>query len=426
MFERAEEAAAKRLERFDWAFGPGQVERELARVKRRIRRRRITRAAFGAAASVGVLVVGLVALRSHLPVASQPRASTSRTPSSSSSSPSPSSATMTLDDGSIIRPGPGARVIAREIAAHRVRVALEMGGAAFDIVHRPERELTVEVGAVHVRVLGTQFSVDRVGARAHVHVLHGHVRVAWAIPGRPGRPEDEQRRDLFTGDDGTFPDSDGNSDDGHDRESDGDGYDDAAAAAGIDDAVSDRPAELNRRSDRPAAAQTAEAKHERWHAARGAAGGASRGWRRLARAGGYREAYDLMVAGGPQSVRDDVDDLLLASDAARLSGHPARALPYLDRVVDRHAPDDRAPMAAFTRGRIFMTLGRSGDAAASFERALDLGARGSLHENALARAVEAHSKAGNGARAAGLARTYVARYPAGRWRNAVRTYGGLD
>jgi transmembrane sensor len=125
-------------------------------------------------------------------------------------------------------------------------------------------------------------------------------------------------------------------------------------------------------------------------------------------------------------VHDNVDDLLLAADAARLSGHPARALPYLNRVLERHAHDDRAPMAAFTRGRILMTLGQPGEAGESFDRAMTLGAQGSLHENALARAVEAYSRAGNTTRAAKLAQSYAERYPEGRWRAAVRAHGGVD
>jgi hypothetical protein len=125
-------------------------------------------------------------------------------------------------------------------------------------------------------------------------------------------------------------------------------------------------------------------------------------------------------------VKDNVDDLLLASDAARLSGHAADAVSYLERVVKNHAGDERAPLAAFTEGRILSDLARPADAARAFESAMALGAEGSLHENALAHAVEAYGKAGNKALAQKQARAYLARYPHGRWESLVRAAGALD
>jgi len=134
----------------------------------------------------------------------------------------------------------------------------------------------------------------------------------------------------------------------------------------------------------------------------------------------------LIERGGSKAVRDEVADLLLAADAARLSGHPAAALPFLSRVLASHSRDARAPMAAFTKGRLLLNLGRAAEGAAAFERALALGAQGSLRENALARAVESRGRAGDGARAASLAQDYVREYPRGRWLASVRAYGGLD
>jgi transmembrane sensor len=125
-------------------------------------------------------------------------------------------------------------------------------------------------------------------------------------------------------------------------------------------------------------------------------------------------------------VHDTVDDLLLAADAARLSGHAAEALSFFERITAHHADDGRAPMAAFSSGRVLLTLARIPEAAKAFEKAIDLGAEEPLRENAVARAVEAHAQAGEASRATALARTYLERYPAGRWVSVMQVYAAQD
>jgi hypothetical protein len=69
-------------------------------------------------------------------------------------------------------------------------------------------------------------------------------------------------------------------------------------------------------------------------------------------------------------------------------------------------------------------LGRPGEAAAAFARARAAG--GPLAEDALAREVEAASRAGDTTRSRELAREYQTLYPKGRRTKAVSKFGGLD
>jgi transmembrane sensor len=118
-----------------------------------------------------------------------------------------------------------------------------------------------------------------------------------------------------------------------------------------------------------------------------------------------------------------VEDLLLAADAARLSGHPADAVGYLEQLLSAHPNDSRAAAAAFTAGRLYLGLQRFAEAAAAFEKTLSLDPDSALHENALARSVEAYAKAGDSVVAERNAKLYLERYPNGTWVNAVKTFG---
>lgn len=103
---------------------------------------------------------------------------------------------------------------------------------------------------------------------------------------------------------------------------------------------------------------------------------------------------------------------MLAADVARKAGHPAAALPYLRRVLDNHPKNSRAPLAAFTIGRIEFDRHSYRAAAKSFARVRQMGAP-SLVEHALAREVEAWAAAGELGRAKRHARDYLSRYPQG-------------
>jgi len=110
-----------------------------------------------------------------------------------------------------------------------------------------------------------------------------------------------------------------------------------------------------------------------------------------------------------------------------LSHHPTEALAPLRRVVERHAKDPRAALAAFTLGRVLLDeLGQPREGAGAFARARTLAPGGPLAEDALAREVEAMSRAGEVARARSLAVEYEATYPSGARLRAVRRHGGLE
>jgi transmembrane sensor len=123
-----------------------------------------------------------------------------------------------------------------------------------------------------------------------------------------------------------------------------------------------------------------------------------------------------------QTQRSDPDDsetLMEAADAARLSHHPKAALGFLRSVVSSHATSPLAPQAAFMSGQLLERLGVPLEAADAFKTARELAPAGSLAEDALAREVEAWSKAGRIAEARRSARVYEQRYPGGRWLRAI-------
>jgi transmembrane sensor len=129
---------------------------------------------------------------------------------------------------------------------------------------------------------------------------------------------------------------------------------------------------------------------------------------------------------GPNAVRDEPGDLLLAADVARLGGHPEKAVAPLSAVVSSHAGDSRAPLAAFTLGRTLLDqLGRPREAADAFAAARRLDSHGALAQDALAREVESWSHAGEATLAHERATDYVTRYPNGRRLAAVKRLGGL-
>jgi transmembrane sensor len=150
-------------------------------------------------------------------------------------------------------------------------------------------------------------------------------------------------------------------------------------------------------------------------------------WRALAQDGDYSGAYKLMQSNWSSVVHDEPGDLLLAADVARLGGHPDRAIGPLQRVVEKHASDSRAPLAAFTLGRTLLDqLGRPREAASAFATARRLEPRGAMAQDALAREVESWSRAGEASLARERAEQYVSLYPKGRRLGAVRRLGGLE
>jgi transmembrane sensor len=285
----------------------------------------------------------------------------------------PHKAPLVLDDGSTVQPlSESSKVEALESSDAKQSVRLAAGKARFEVKPREKRHFEVQAGTITVTVLGTAFVVAIEAAGVSVLVEHGHVRVTWA----------GGTRDLRGGEQATF---------------------DAAKAVvptNLDPAPAPAPEPSAQRLPPPPS------------------------WRALAEKGEYKEAYARLNAEGASAVRNDVGDLLLAADVARLGGAPARAVPFLERVVKNHTGDSRAPLAAFTLGRVLLDqLGRPREAATAFAQARRTGG---LAEDALAREVESWSRAGEPGLARERATEYVERFPRGRRLKAVRSFGGLD
>lgn len=141
-----------------------------------------------------------------------------------------------------------------------------------------------------------------------------------------------------------------------------------------------------------------------------------------------RRSRTVAAAGTPALAREQktqaAADLLLAADRARLAGHADEGADLLRRLLREHADDPRAPLAAFTLGRLLLTeLDRPAEAAAAFAETRRLAPQGPFAEDALAREVEALGKAGHAAEAQARAEEYQRLYPNGRRTATVRAAG---
>ena len=353
--------------KLDWE--EGRTERLLAGVHARIdRRKRALRAAALATTLVSVVVVGVVASRG------------SRVPTASSSSVDAprelvSSGSIRFADGSEIKvepPTSEVRVV-EETTSH-VGVEVIRGTSRYIVVPNPDRTFEVRCGSVTVTVIGTEFVMDRRGETTWVDVLRGKVRVSWG---------DEQAM-LAAGESGTFP-----------RE---------MAASAADEALAGRD-EIDGKAVRgPHAMQTYRS--------------------RVARRD-YRGAY-AVLAKNPALAGDTVEELLVAADVARLSSHPAEAVPYLQRIIREHPRDERAPLAAFTLGRTLSGLGRTEEAMNMFGRVKSAWPTSPLAEDAMLRQAEAASQLGDFGAARRIAEQYDRDYPNGRRRAEVRRHARLE
>jgi transmembrane sensor len=133
-------------------------------------------------------------------------------------------------------------------------------------------------------------------------------------------------------------------------------------------------------------------------------------------------------AGDSERATDESAQALLAEvDVARSQGKPDRAVQLLRRILHEHPRDPRAPLAAFTLGRVLLNeLGRPREAAAAFHQVRERAPASQFAEDALAREVEAWSAAGEPARARALAALYLERYPSGRHALRIKALAGLE
>jgi transmembrane sensor len=351
------------------------------RARRPARRWRLALGGVAAAAlAAAALAVGL-----RSPVLERAGGRVARTPAASPLAPASDGRRVALRDGSqVTLVGPGSGIALAEESPTRTTIDVTGGAARFDVTHRPARRFRVRAGAVSVWVLGTAFTVERLSDGARVSVERGAVSVEW--PGGGTR--------LAAGASGLFP------------------------PGGARPDVP--PAQTQPLEAAPAPVRAAPP-------ARAAAGTApsapSAPWRRLAAAGRFGPAYRALAAAGPAAVRDEPNDLLLAADVARTSGHPAAAVDPLRRLLRAFPQDPRAAAAAFTLGRVLADeLGRPAAAAGAFAEAAALARGGTLAEEAIAREADGWRRAGDEGRAREAARRYLDRHPAGRHAARLRAY----
>jgi transmembrane sensor len=291
----------------------------------------------------------------------------------------PAAQQLLLPDGSKLRLlAADSDVAVVESEPQRIALRVRAGRARFEVQPEAGRAFEVRTARVVFEVLGSVFEIDENVERTWLHVEAG--QVVALLPDR--------RQVLEAGQEATF------------------------SAPLREPAVRALEGESGRKL----------ATRARKSAAPSQAGS---GWREHAERGDFKEAFPLLPE--PDAIeRMDVAELLLAADAARLSGHPRAALPFLTRVVERHADDARAPLAAFTLGGVLMNqLGMPHEAEAAYAKARATSLGGALAQDALARQVEAAHRAGDEAQARQLARDYLEHYPQGRRVRAVRRFGGL-
>ncbi len=329
----------------------------------RRRRRFVARIALGAACLGGLAfaAVRLVQPSVHGPIASV----------TAQAKPMASAALTAVHyaDGSVAELGAAGGVVHLDRQdADLVSSTVVSGSARFDVVPNHARTFEVHAGDVSIRVLGTAFIVERSGSGAHVSVERGRVRVIWS----------GGEALLGVGEAGEFPPASA-----------------LSVSAPADASATPTPMPVDALPSTP------------------------RVWRDLAQHGRYAQAFVALRQSN--DVRDEAQDLLLAADVARLSAHPAQAVAPLRKVSQLYPRDPRAPVAAFTLGRVLLDdLGRASEAATAFELAASLWPSGPLAGDALAREVEALKRSGQSPQARRVAQKYITLHPDGRHSPALR------
>ncbi|MFT3772758.1 MAG: FecR family protein [Minicystis sp.] len=302
-----------------------------------------------------------------------------------------------LDDGSSLLVDAGARMKTLSNTSSSLITLLEGGRVTFDIRPGGPRRWIIECGLATVEVVGTRFTIDRAPHHGRVAVERGVVLVR-------GELVKDRIQRLTAGESIEIDDG-------------------AAAAlppAPPSPAASSAPVSIAPAQPAPSGVTATPS---------APADQARAPWRELARKGAFKEAYRAIAPAGiaQQATTASVDDLLLLADVARLSGHPTEAVAPLTRVMNEKSGDPRAPMAAFTLGRVQLdALGQAAAAAQTFARAVAMGLPQGLREDAYARVVEARARAGDRAGARAAAAEYEARYPGGSRLAEVRAWAARE
>jgi transmembrane sensor len=287
--------------------------------------------------------------------------------------------------------------------AHETVLELRSGAARFSAEKQVGRRLRVLVGAVRIEVVGTVFVVERRAAGVRVNVEEGRVQVfVGDVLQRVVSAEETVVFDLANVEASSTAEAvppSSSTEVGAEAE--------VVMDPGLADAPRLPPAKSPSKKRRGKGLSPAPKE-----------------WRALAAVGEFQDAWDAMQREKP---KDEPEDLLRAADVARRSGHPKEAVAPLERVISAFARDARAPLAAFTLGRVLLEdLSAPGPAAQAFAKAQVLAPSGPLALSALAREVEARAKANDFERARECARAYLDRAPDGPHARSVKEWGRLS
>ena len=359
-------------EQVDAGYDADRTETALAGLRSKLNRRRRRRIALGSAMGMLCLLAGTFwAVRAWHEQRTQ---AVLKRPE----------ALFALADGSVVMPlDPTSRLVAKSVSPRLVELELVTGSAYFKVAPNREREFRVRAGRVGIVVVGTSFSVERQGERTTVAVQSGKVRVEW----------ERGHQLLVPGERGSFPP--------------------------LEMATVEAP---SRERETP----TQEAPRPATPTVQPRAVRARPDWRVVAKRGEFAAAYRLLHDQAKPIPRGNLDDLLLAADVARRSGHAVDSVPYLERALALYPGDARSAVVAFTLGRVRLAdLNDPVGAAAAFARARAAAPQGPLAEDALAREIEARFRGGEKRRARELAEEYVKTWPEGSRMHAIRHFGGL-
>lgn len=299
---------------------------------------------------------------------------------------------VALSDGSTLWLAPRAQLAVIANDGTRVDWRLASGAAHFSVRPRGPRRWTVDAGLARISVIGTQFDVDRAPHSVDVRCTEGTVRVESSL-----LPEGV--RVLHAGDHVLVSDEPPPV---------------VRATADAQSAVEvDAAADASSAIGRPSRATPSRTDDDR-------------AWRALAEHGDYGRAYELLGHEGVEreSRVSSPEDLLALADVARLSGHPADAVAPLEALLAHHGRDGSAPLAAYTLGRVLLSLSRPADAARAFDRALAIGAPRAIEEDARLQLVRALAAAGDRAGAQRAAEDFRTRYGESRSAQSLQRWVG--
>lgn len=304
------------------------------------------------------------------------RAATGQPPTAASGAARPlqgAGSHATLRDGSELRiTSPDGALDVELDEPLQTALRLRAGAAHFEVKPQLKRRFVVAAAACEISVVGTAFDVALEHERVRVAVSHGSVRVR----GPAGE---------------------------------------ALVRAG--EARWFEPPSAAREAPAPSPSKP-RAKPGR------AAAKPESGWRSASASGDYERAHRLLMQGA--AIEDTAEALLEAADVARFSNHPEEAATYLRRALARHRDSPMWALAAFTLGRVLLErLGEPAEAAQAFAQARERASEAPLAEDALAREVEAWSKAGEASLAYDRAELFLRRYPNSRRLRMVALHGGL-